>query len=68
MALAAAHITKCPYCIRGHTKAALRHGATGEAFRDTHRSSASQLNLRVEGSERVRYGLADVSVSAARWQ
>jgi AhpD family alkylhydroperoxidase len=30
IAVAAAHITQCPYCIRGHTKAALRRGATGE--------------------------------------
>ena len=30
IAVAAAHITQCPYCIRGHTKAALRHGATAE--------------------------------------
>jgi AhpD family alkylhydroperoxidase len=30
IAVAAAHITQCPYCIRGHTKAALRHGASGE--------------------------------------
>lgn len=28
IAVAAAHITQCPYCIRGHTRAALRHGAT----------------------------------------
>jgi AhpD family alkylhydroperoxidase len=28
IAIAAAHVTQCPYCIRGHTKAALRHGAT----------------------------------------
>jgi AhpD family alkylhydroperoxidase len=28
IAVAAAHITQCPYCIRGHTQAALRHGAT----------------------------------------
>jgi AhpD family alkylhydroperoxidase len=27
IAVAAAHITQCPYCIRGHTKAALRYGA-----------------------------------------
>jgi AhpD family alkylhydroperoxidase len=27
IAVAAAHITQCPYCIRSHTKAALRHGA-----------------------------------------
>lgn len=30
IAVAAAHITQCPYCIRGHTRAALRQGATGE--------------------------------------
>jgi AhpD family alkylhydroperoxidase len=30
IAVAAAHVTQCPYCIRGHTKAALRHGATPE--------------------------------------
>jgi AhpD family alkylhydroperoxidase len=30
IAVAAAHITQCPYCIRGHTKAALRQGASPE--------------------------------------
>lgn len=30
IAVAAAHITQCPYCIRGHTRAARRHGATSE--------------------------------------
>ena len=30
IAVAVAHVTQCPYCIRGHTKAALRHGATHE--------------------------------------
>lgn len=28
MAVAVAHVTQCPYCIRGHTQAALRQGAT----------------------------------------
>jgi AhpD family alkylhydroperoxidase len=28
VAVAAAHVTQCPYCIRAHTKAALRAGAT----------------------------------------
>ena len=28
IAVAAAHVTQCPYCIEGHTKAALRRGAT----------------------------------------
>jgi AhpD family alkylhydroperoxidase len=30
IAVAVAHVTQCPYCIRGHTSAALRHGATAE--------------------------------------
>lgn len=30
IAVAVAHVTQCPYCIRGHTKAALKHGATKE--------------------------------------
>ena len=28
LAVAVAHVTQCPYCIRGHTNAALRAGAT----------------------------------------
>ena len=30
IAVAVAHVTQCPYCIRSHTGAALRHGATAE--------------------------------------
>ncbi|BDB29690.1 4-carboxymuconolactone decarboxylase [Cupriavidus sp. TA19] len=30
IAVAVAHVTQCPYCIRGHTAAALRSGATGQ--------------------------------------
>jgi AhpD family alkylhydroperoxidase len=30
IAVAVAHVTQCPYCIRGHTKAALRAGAAPE--------------------------------------
>ncbi len=30
IAVAVAHVTQCPYCIRGHTAAALQHGATAE--------------------------------------
>jgi len=28
IAVAVAHVTQCPYCIKGHTKAALRSGAS----------------------------------------
>lgn len=30
IAVAVAHVTQCPYCIRGHTRAALREGASAE--------------------------------------
>jgi AhpD family alkylhydroperoxidase len=28
IAVAVAHVTQCPYCIRSHSKLAVRHGAT----------------------------------------
>ena len=30
IAVAVAHVTQCPYCIHGHTRAALQRGATAE--------------------------------------
>jgi AhpD family alkylhydroperoxidase len=30
IAVAVAHVTQCPYCIRSHTRTALRQGATGK--------------------------------------
>ncbi|WFU23702.1 carboxymuconolactone decarboxylase family protein [Bradyrhizobium sp. CB1717] len=30
IAVTVAHVTQCPYCIKGHTKVALRHGASQE--------------------------------------
>jgi AhpD family alkylhydroperoxidase len=30
IAVAVAHVTQCPYCIRGHTSAAVRQGSTAE--------------------------------------
>src|SRR6185436_10455339 len=30
IAVAMAHVTQCPYCIRGHTSSALHQGATAE--------------------------------------
>ncbi len=30
IAVAVAHVTQCPYCIRSHTKQAMRKGATKE--------------------------------------
>jgi AhpD family alkylhydroperoxidase len=30
IAVAVAHVTQCPYCIRSHSKSAMQHGATPE--------------------------------------
>jgi AhpD family alkylhydroperoxidase len=30
IAVAAAHITQCPYCIKGHTRGAIKHGANSK--------------------------------------
>lgn len=30
VAVAVAHVTQCPYCIRSHTRLAIRRGATKE--------------------------------------
>jgi AhpD family alkylhydroperoxidase len=30
IAVAVAHVTQCPYCIRGHTELALKKGASGQ--------------------------------------
>ena len=35
IAVAVAHVTQCPYCIRGHTDGALKAGATKQVFDET---------------------------------
>ena len=40
IAVAVAHVTQCPYCIRRHTKSALRHGATREEIMEAIRVAA----------------------------
>jgi AhpD family alkylhydroperoxidase len=35
IAVAVAHVTQCPYCIRGHTKLARQQGATAEEIMET---------------------------------
>ena len=35
IAVAVAHVTQCPYCIQGHTKAAQRAGATAQELMET---------------------------------
>jgi len=40
IAVATAHVTQCPYCIRGHTKAALRSGASAKEIIEAIRVAA----------------------------
>jgi AhpD family alkylhydroperoxidase len=35
IAVAVAHVTQCPYCIRGHTSGALQSGATAEEIMES---------------------------------
>jgi AhpD family alkylhydroperoxidase len=35
IAVPVAHVTQCPYCIKGHSKAALRTGATEQELMET---------------------------------
>jgi AhpD family alkylhydroperoxidase len=35
IAIAVAHVTQCPYCIRGHTELALRKGASQQEIMET---------------------------------
>ena len=35
IAVAVAHVTQCPYCIRSHTRAAMVHGATAEEIMES---------------------------------
>jgi AhpD family alkylhydroperoxidase len=40
IAVAVAHVTQCPYCIHGHTRAALRAGATQKELMEAIRVAA----------------------------
>ena len=35
IAVAVAHVTQCPYCIRGHTRAAVQQGASPEEIMES---------------------------------
>jgi AhpD family alkylhydroperoxidase len=47
IAVAVAHVTQCPYCIRGHTTAALRHGVSEQALMEAIWVASE---MRAEGS------------------
>jgi AhpD family alkylhydroperoxidase len=62
IAVAAAHVTQCPYCILGHTRAALRHGATPEEIMEAIWVAAEMCG----GAAYAHSGLALDMMSLAR--
>jgi AhpD family alkylhydroperoxidase len=57
IAVAVAHVTQCPYCIKGHTENALHHGATAQEIMEAIWVAAE---MRAGGA----YAHAIVSVTA----
>ena len=57
IAVAVAHTTQCPYCIRGHTRLAHRKGATDEQImggcRDARRRCICALHPRARGTQQI---------------
>ena len=51
IAVAVAHVTQCPYCIQGHTKAALRKGADEQELMEAIWVAAE---MRAGGASRTR--------------
>jgi len=63
VAVAVAHVTQCPYCIRGHTKAALRHGVSAEELMEAIWVAAE---MRAGGSyAHSQLALAEIEAFAA---
>jgi AhpD family alkylhydroperoxidase len=63
IAVAVAHVTQCPYCIRGHTRAALRDGASAEELMEAIWVAAE---MRAGGSyAHSQLALAEIEAFAA---
>ena len=64
VAVAVAHVTQCPYCIKGHTKAARKHGATPEEIMEAIWVAAE---MRAGGAwAHATLALAELGVGAAQ--
>jgi AhpD family alkylhydroperoxidase len=67
IAVAVAHVTQCPYCIRSHTKTALKQGATPQAIMEAiwvaaeMRAGASYAHSIIALSEMDRFEGSDES-------
>ena len=78
IAVAVAHVTQCPYCIRGHTRGALRAGASEAEIMEAiwvaaemraggsyaHSIIALSEMERLEGSESNRHGSDETEAAA----
>src|ERR1043166_3922677 len=66
IAVAVAHVTQCPYCIRGHTELALKKGATEQELMEAiwvaaeMRAGAAyaHANIAIDTMQRVSAGRA----------
>ncbi len=62
IAVAVAHVTQCPYCIRAHTKQALRKGVTKEEIMEAiwvaaeMRAGAAYAHATIAMDEMEKYG------------
>jgi AhpD family alkylhydroperoxidase len=66
IAVAVAHVTQCPYCITGHTKAARKHGATPEEIMEAIWVAAE---MRAGGAwAHATLALAELGVGTAKDQ
>ena len=59
IAVAVAHVTQCPYCIKGHTKAALRQGATAEELMEDILAAADDRSVLLITHRPEGLGLVD---------
>src|SRR3546814_15594711 len=72
IAVAVAHVTQCPYCIKGHTKAALRQGASEQELMEAiwvaaEMGAGGAYAHSVLSSEARRGGNEWVSTCRSRW-
>ncbi|WP_202803363.1 carboxymuconolactone decarboxylase family protein [Pedobacter arcticus] len=62
MAIAVAHVTQCPYCIRAHTKQAMRKGVTKEEIMEAiwvaseMRAGAAYAHATIAMDEMEKFG------------
>jgi AhpD family alkylhydroperoxidase len=72
IAVAVAHVTQCAYCIRGHTRAALREGASQEDLMEAiwiaaeMRAGASFAHSLIAVSEMIDVGLGTTNGHASQ--